>query len=216
MTTPYYILEHPKRGVLRDLEKTDSGHVGQFSSTGNRGGDKCARFATALDALLARERLPESVAQSTEIRCSADHGTYLGPWPVVSEWNTKDTFKPHDRVRVLSSCAYKDEVGTVTHKVRGANNIYAVRFPNESTRTFAAYELERVQDELPTQAQAVYEGKLEITFVGNAPSVFNRGAPEITDLWDQIVTSAKVTLAAAGYQVAHTGYGSRRVDKEQA
>lgn len=79
----YYILEHPRRGVLRDLEETDSGRTGRFSVEGKRGGENCMTFRTKLEAHKARLRLPTKVAGETQIRCSHGDGTYNGAWPVV-------------------------------------------------------------------------------------------------------------------------------------
>ena len=43
----YYILEHPTRGVLKDLEWNDAGtKQGRFSPTGMRGDESCMRFTT--------------------------------------------------------------------------------------------------------------------------------------------------------------------------
>jgi hypothetical protein len=80
----YYILEHPRKGVLRDLEETNAGRTGRFSVESLRGGGNCMRFRTKLEAHKARLKLPYKIASETEIRCSDGDGTYLGSWPVVS------------------------------------------------------------------------------------------------------------------------------------
>ena len=84
----YYILEHPTRGVLKDLEWNDAGtKQGRFSPTGMRGDESCMRFTTVGQAHDALMKLPLQVAAKTLIRCSQPKGKnpgYLDHWPVVS------------------------------------------------------------------------------------------------------------------------------------
>lgn len=84
----YYILEHPTRGVLRDMEWNDAGtKQGRFSVNGMRGDDSCMRFATPQQAEDARLKLSAPMQAATRIRCSQPDGS-TGPmdsaWPVVS------------------------------------------------------------------------------------------------------------------------------------
>lgn len=51
----YYIIEHPRRGVLTSMDETDSGKVGRFSPTKSR--SEGEHFATPEKAVKAREKI---------------------------------------------------------------------------------------------------------------------------------------------------------------
>ena len=64
----YYIVEHPTRGTLRDLETTDAGRTGRFSHSGLRSDeDKAMRFNSITDAQVAIGKLKPSIAASCAV-----------------------------------------------------------------------------------------------------------------------------------------------------
>lgn len=81
MTEPlYYIIEHPTRGVLKDLEETAAGKVGRFSWSGMR--TEAMRFRSVKEAVKTLDRIDRS--DGCQIRKSFyDRKHYMGSWPVV-------------------------------------------------------------------------------------------------------------------------------------
>jgi hypothetical protein len=76
----YYIIEHPRRGCLMDLEETDAGKTGRFSWSGSR--TDAMHFHSIGQAVTALEKIDRSVG--CEIRSSHyDHKNWNGSWPVV-------------------------------------------------------------------------------------------------------------------------------------
>lgn len=61
---------------------------------------------------------------------------------------------------------------------------------------------------------AVYLLDMKITCVGPVPERYNRAAPEFSDAMHAAVEAAQAALRQAGYDIARTGYGSRRIDDE--
>jgi hypothetical protein len=89
MTAPYFIIEHPRQGVLVDLEETESGNVGHFSWSGSRAGEDVMRFTSILSAANARCSITPLKRQSEcKVRSSVPEpsGGPMGPldWPVVA------------------------------------------------------------------------------------------------------------------------------------
>lgn len=83
----YFIIEHPTRGILKDLEETDSGRVGRFSESANRDDiEKIMCFFTITEAEEARARISDrEIREGCDIRSSRSRGPGLyDAWPVVA------------------------------------------------------------------------------------------------------------------------------------
>jgi hypothetical protein len=67
----YYIIEHPTRGVLRDIEHNDDGYLlGRFSWSAGRADAGVLRYNNLSTAHDARASLPASVCDACAIRIS--------------------------------------------------------------------------------------------------------------------------------------------------
>lgn len=76
----YYIIEHPTRGCLMDLEETNAGKTGRFSWSGSRA--DAMRFNSIGQAVDALSKIDRS--DGCEIRSSQYEPKKLyGSWPVV-------------------------------------------------------------------------------------------------------------------------------------
>lgn len=81
----FYIIEHPTKGVLRDLEETDSGRVGRWARDGYRGQEDLVRFPTIERAVAARAKITNGNPADCQVRYSEfNPDNYLGAWPVVA------------------------------------------------------------------------------------------------------------------------------------
>lgn len=82
---PYYIIESATRGVLKDLDETDSGKRGRFSSEGLR--TEGMRFVSIDAAISARARVTAPSKSPLQIRSSEpikEKGMrFETHWPVV-------------------------------------------------------------------------------------------------------------------------------------
>lgn len=83
--TLYYVVEHPTRGMLRDLEQTDSGAIGRFASAANRADERIARFTTPKAAWAAIDRQTRVPPGTCVVRCSQwQRDGYNDAWPTIS------------------------------------------------------------------------------------------------------------------------------------
>lgn len=86
----YFIIEHPTRGVLYELDWTDSEkQFGRFSWAGMRNDERVLRFGSVEDALRAKGRIaPASLQVGCEIRGSQTPGGDREPlsdaWGVIA------------------------------------------------------------------------------------------------------------------------------------
>lgn len=76
----YFIIEHPSRGVLKDMEETDGGSTGRFGAEMGRGdGMRFSSFQLAQGALSQITR-----SNGCQIRSSEWEGDdWVDAWPVV-------------------------------------------------------------------------------------------------------------------------------------
>lgn len=91
MPALFFIIEHPTRGTLKDLEETESGRVGRWSRSGNRADDETAmQFVTYQQAYAALDQVtPAHLRKVAQVRCSYfDPKDYLNAWPKVNRDGT--------------------------------------------------------------------------------------------------------------------------------
>ena len=80
----YYIIEHPTRGTLRDLEETASGRVGRFSTTGSRNDpERTMQFPTVERAIMALHALGQR-SNGCVVRASTGKERGMADW--ASSW----------------------------------------------------------------------------------------------------------------------------------
>ena len=83
MSKLFFIVEHPRRGVLKDLEETNAGHTGRWNREGSR--IDGMKFGTYQDAWAAVDRIsPEQGRAQAEVRYSVyNPRDYLNAWPRI-------------------------------------------------------------------------------------------------------------------------------------
>ncbi len=86
----YFIIEHPTRGILKDLGETEGGRVGRFSAFANRDErEKIECYFTITQAEEARAKItPAKTRGECQIRSSKpvkrEGFRFDEHWPVVS------------------------------------------------------------------------------------------------------------------------------------
>lgn len=81
----YYIVEHPTRGTLRDLEDRNGGYRGTFSITGSRNDpDRTMRFPTVEAAVRAVRGLEGNRGDGCQVRASEGREKGMAAW--ASSW----------------------------------------------------------------------------------------------------------------------------------
>jgi hypothetical protein len=83
--TRYYIIEHPTRGVLKEVELglTRDETVARFSLSGMRGDEGTVMCFSAEEAVAIREQIPKRLADRCQVRVSPGPGNEDG-WEVVA------------------------------------------------------------------------------------------------------------------------------------